>query len=164
MKELLKRKQNRLQNYDYSQNGAYFVTICIKDKHELLWIPAFVGAHSVRPLLSDIGKVVEKAIMNIPQIYETVIIDRYTIMPNHVHMIAIIDCDHGRTLCAPTISRVIKQCKEYVTKQIGYSIWQKSFHDHIIRNEQDYINIAEYIENNPANWEIDRFFVVANQS
>ncbi|MCL2760970.1 MAG: hypothetical protein FWD70_04910 [Desulfuromonadales bacterium] len=123
-----------------------------------------VGAHIVRPQLSDIGKVVEKAIMNIPQIYKTVIIDRYIIMPNHVHIITIIDYDHGRTLCAPTISRVIKQCKEYVTKQIGFSPWQKSFHDHIIRDETDYTRIAEHIENNPANWENDNYYVVANTS
>jgi len=67
----------------------------------------------------------------------------------------------GRAMRAPTattISTVINQMKGYATKQIGYSIWQKSFHDHIIRNEQDYIRIAEYIDNNPINWEKDCFY------
>ena len=58
----------------------------------------------------------------------------------------------------PTISRVIKQCKEYVTKQIGFSPWQRNYHDHVIRNQEDYNRIAEYIENNPARWAEDRYY------
>ena len=55
----------------------------------------------------------------------------------------------GRTMFAPTIDRVIKQMKGYITKQIGFSIWQKSFNDHVIRGEKDYKEVWEYIENNP---------------
>jgi len=79
-------------------------------------------------------------------------------MPNHIHMIVRIE-KSGRTMCVPTISRIIKQCKEYVTKQIGYSIWHTRFHDHIIRNEQDYQKIWEYIDNNPLKWELDKYYV-----
>ncbi|MCL2350589.1 MAG: hypothetical protein FWC67_03805, partial [Defluviitaleaceae bacterium] len=62
-----------------------------------------------------------------------------------------------RTQFAPTVSRVIKQWKGAVTKKLGFSPWQKSFHDHIIRNEATWQKIYQYIENNPATWQADRF-------
>ena len=149
----------RLDGYDYSRAGAYFVTICVKDRHEMLWMPTPAGAHIVRPPLSDIGEIVEKTIENIPQIYENVRIDKYVIMPNHIHIIMVIDYNHGRTMCAPTVSRVVKQCKEHVTKQIGFSMWQKSYHDHIIRSEAEYQKIWQYIDENPAKWQEDCYYV-----
>jgi len=116
-----------------------------------------VGAHIVRPPLSGVGQTVENAVESIAKIYAMVAVDKYVIMPNHVHMIIVVNCDHGRTMCAPTISRVIKQCKEHVTKQIGYSICQKSYHDHIIRDEDEYKRIWQYIEENPASWAEDEY-------
>lgn len=81
-------------------------------------------------------------------------------MPNHIHLLLIIEGSiDGRPLVAPTISRVIKQMKGYVSKQIGYSVWQKSFIDHIIRNEKDYIEHYTYIENNPVKWEMDELYI-----
>ena len=62
-------------------------------------------------------------------------------------------------MLAPTISIVIQQMKGYVTKKIGSSIWQKLFHDHVIRDEAGYLKIWEYIENNPKQWELDCFYV-----
>lgn len=64
----------------------------------------------------------------------------------------------GRTLCAPTISRVIKQLKEFVTKQVGYSIWQRSFYDHIIRDDADYVVKYNYILDNPRRWAEDEYY------
>ena len=93
-----------------------------------------------------------------------VIVDKYVIMPNHIHAIIRIDADYsedgkgGRTMCAPTLSLIIKNFKEYVTKQIGFSVWQKSFYDRVLRNEWEYRNAWQYIENNPANWENDELF------
>jgi len=166
----------RLKNYDYSDAGYYFITLCVKDGHEVLWdfVPTQicdthtdVGAHSVRPPLSTIGGVVETAIRNVPLAYPNIKVDTYTIMPNHVHLILVIReenlCntkeENGRTLCAPTISRAVKQMKEYVTKQIGFSIWQRSYHDRIIRNEAEYQRIRQYIDENPAKWAEDDYFV-----
>ena len=155
-KELPVRKPIRLKGYDYSSAGCYFITICVKDWHAILW-EDYVGTHSVRPL-SKTGDVVKTAIENIPQIYNHVSIDIFTIMPNHLHMIMRIESD-GRTLCVPTsVSRVIKQCKEYVTKQIGYSIWQPRFYDRIIRDEAEYQGIWKYIDENPQKWENDCYF------
>jgi len=157
---LPQRKWNRLLGYDYGQNGAYFITICIQDQHEILG--KIVGANSVRPndsptlVPSDIGLLVMKETENLAIIYPHATLDCYVIMPNHVHMIIVIDSD-GRTEFAPTVSRIIKQWKGAITKKIGFSPWQKSFHDHIIRNTEDYFRISEYIQNNPARWEQDCF-------
>jgi len=68
--------------------------------------------------------------------------------------------DGGRTEFAPTVSSIVRYIKSYVTKQTGFSLWQRSFHDHIIRNEENYRKIAEYIENNPTNWEEDCFYEI----
>ena len=157
MKELPVRKSIRLNNYDYSNTGYYFITICVKDRHELLWNEP-VGTRIARPSLSGIGEVVEKAIENIHKIYEFVGIDKYVVMPNHIHMIITIRND-GRTQFAPTISRIIKQFKGLITKQIGFSIWQKSFHDHIIRDEAEYQRIWQYIDENSLTWEKYCYYV-----
>lgn len=180
---LPKRKSNRLKDYDYSQNGAYFITICTKDKKEILsrinksadnihpnmLVCDSVGANSVRPNevnLTAIGEVAEKGIAGIEKHYKNVFADNHVIMPNHIHLIIRIDINErregGRTLCAPTVSQIIRQFKEFVTKQIGENIWQKSFYDHIIRDEEDYRTKWEYIENNPNRWSEDELYITKN--
>jgi len=152
-----KRKQMRLRGYDYSQNGAYFITICVKGKHEIL-STIDVGARIARP--TEIGEKVEFALQQINEKYPTVTLDKYVIMPNHIHMILAItqtDSD-GRAMRAPTISTVINQFKGFVTKQIGESIWQKLFHDRIIRDEEEYLKICKYIEENPETWLQDCYY------
>ena len=156
MKDLPVRKNIRLSGYDYSKAGCYYITLCIKERHELLWKSTPVGAHNVRPQLSDVGVIIESAIENIPKIYPSVKIDKYVIMPNHIHMI-IVQGSLGRAMRAPTISRIINQMKGYVTKQVGYSMWQKLFHDHIIRDEAEYQRIWKYIDENPVSWAVDEY-------
>lgn len=127
----------------------------LKNKENLLW--KNVGANCVRPLeqlpLSKIGIVVENEIHKLNTIYENIKVDKYQIMPNHIHLIIFIYEDsNGRTQFAPTISRIIKQFKGSITKQIGFSIWQKSFYDRIIRNEKEYQEVWNYIHNNPLKY------------
>ncbi len=121
-----------------------------------------VGARFARPqvseMLSDIGKVVDTAINNISTHYINVTVPKYVIMPNHIHMIISLSGTSGRAMRAPTISGIINQMKGYVTKQIGFSIWQKLFHDHIIRDEQEYLKIWNYIDTNPMKWEEDCYY------
>ena len=160
--EFPKRKPNRLKAYDYSSVGAYFITICTKNHITLLWEHT-VGANCVRPSekmhLSSVGMIIESEIQKINRVYPNVLVDKYVIMPNHIHfLIFILPDKDGRTLFAPTISRVIKQFKGSVTKKIGQPIWQKSFHDRIIRNKKEYQKIWEYIETNPLRWEEDCFY------
>lgn len=144
-----------MNDYNYSSNGAYFITICTKNKENLLW--KNVGANCVRPLdqlpLSKIGIVIENEIYKLNTVYENIKVDKYQIMPNHIHLIIFIYEDsNGRTQFAPTISRIIKQFKGSITKQIEFSIWQKSFYDRIIRNEKEYQEVWNYIHNNPLKY------------
>ena len=160
------RKPNRLKNYMYNSNGMYFITICVKDKQKILWSTDKydnVGANCVRPCdniqLSHYGLVIKNEIEKISSVYSDIVkIEKFVVMPNHIHMIVLIDT-YGRTQFAPTISRIIKQFKGAVTKQIGRSIFQRSFHDHIIRNDADYLKIWNYIDTNPAKWNEDCFYI-----
>ena len=159
--ELPNRKQNRLKDYDYDSAGAYFITICTHNKQMLFW--ENVGASIARPekpQLSFYGNVVQEAILNIPKIYPTISVDNYVVMPNHIHLLLQIHTDdRGRAMLAPTISKVVQQMKGYITKQLGVSVWQKLFHDHVVRGEKDYLEIWNYIEGNPSKWEEDCFYV-----
>ena len=165
-KELPVRKKIRLKGNDYASPGYYFITICCKDREKLLWInKPDVGAIINRPQveLSKYGQITENAIHEIEKHYRRVTVDKYVIMPNHVHMILIIHSDKdGRLIIASTndnISIVVQQLKQQISKQIGLAIWQKSYHDHIIRGEYDYQKIWNYIDVNPMQWEKDCFFI-----
>lgn len=174
MNSLPKRKPIRIADYDYSTLGAYFITVCTANREKIFWSDrrgelcspadtAPTGDHRspLRVELSDIGTIVDKEIQKLSSVYNAVRVDKYCIMPNHIHLIISINTDEsGRTrrgeLCSPasipTISRVMKQFKGSITKQVGRSIWQKSFYDHGIRNQQDYNEIWQYIENNPLKY------------
>lgn len=147
MVKLPKRKKIRIEGYDYSIPGAYFITVCVNNRTPILWN---VGAAICRPKLSEIGFVVKTAILQIPEHYPAVSVDKYCVMPDHVHMILSINTDNdGRQVAAPTVSTVVGHMKRWVSMQIGQSIWQKSFIDRVIRNNKGYRAVWEYIENNP---------------
>ena len=83
------------------------------------------------------------------------------VMPNHVHLLLQIRTDiDGRPMAAPTVSSVINQMKGSISKQIGFSVWQKGFYDHVVRGEQDYREIWNYIDGNPARWAEDKLFII----
>ena len=91
--------------------------------------------------------------MQIPEHYGNVTVDKYCVMPDHIHLILCIENDsNGRMVSAPTVSSVIGSMKRWVSRQIGRPIWQRSYYDHGIRNQQDYNEIWEYIENNPRKY------------
>lgn len=148
------RKEHRIKWYDYSSVGAYFITVCTKERKN--YFQTEVGAPIGRPhdfTLSSYGLVVEQAINNIENIYSAIIADSYIIMPDHIHLLLIIQNDpRGRPMAAPTISQIVNQMKGYVSKQIGQPIWQKSFFDHIIRDIKDYELHIKYIHENPIKW------------
>ena len=153
MEPFPKRKNIRMKEYDYSSPGSYFVTVCTNSRDSVLWHN--VGAATCRPMhptLSAIGEIAESAILQIPQHYNNVSVDKYCIMPDHIHLLITISAmDNGRQIAAPTLPTVIGQLKRQVSLQIGRSIWQKSFIDRIIRTEKGYQEVCRYIENNPAN-------------
>lgn len=157
-----KRKPNRLKHYDYSQNGIYFITICTKNKENVFWnVGATIGRPDNDFILSESGQIVDSAILNISKHYPAVVLDKYVIMPNHIHLLLRLQNENGRPMVAPTVSTIIQQLKGYVTKQIGHNIWQKLFHDHVIRNEESYNKIWQYIETNPIKWKEDCFYIPA---
>ena len=161
------RKPNRLSDYDYSRNGAYFITICTKDSKRILsqivedttvGATACVGATIGRPqvTLTDIGQIVKSKIEKIQTVYYGVKVDNYVIMPNHIHLIISIDIEYGRPMVAPTVSRIVNQFKGAVTKTAKQPVWQKGFHDHVIRDEEDYLTRWQYIDENPKKWLIGK--------
>lgn len=181
--DLRARKENRLQGYDYSENGAFFITACVKDRLNLMWVNRGENGENVRNdselrisyELSTAGRIVDKAIKNIPVIYKGVRVEKYVIMPNHIHMILSINgsgegnVEAAGEQCSPlqgkernlqpvTISRIMKQVKGIVSKENGFSFWQKSFHDHIIRSQEEYNEIWDYIDRNPTKWQEDTYY------
>jgi REP element-mobilizing transposase RayT len=151
------RKSIRLKGYDYGRAGYYFITICTKNLEKIL--TQTVGTNCVRLPLSQYGAIVENEITVLSGTYDNIYVDKYVIMPNHIHMIIVImSGEIGRTQFVPTISRVVKQFKGSVTKKIGKPIWQARFHDHIIRNQASYHHIWQYIDENQLKWHLDRYY------
>lgn len=180
-RELPQRKNNRLKEYDYSSSGVYFITVCTKDKAPIFWAgnklvnkadaENIVGEDSILPSqkghLSPAGKIVAEVVEKIPEYYSNMELLQYVIMPNHIHLLLWIDGCGGRILSSPTkaadergktISTVIGQTKRLISKRLGFPVWQRSFHDHIVRNDEDYQQIARYIQENPLKWELDCFY------
>lgn len=162
--DLPKRKSPRLKLFDYSQNGAYFVTICTKDRRCILGeinTPCSVGEAALclpNIVLSTWGKIVDSHIKSINDVYPDITVDKYIIMPNHIHLL--ISINNGRQGAAsPTISHIVKGIKSLVTKQIGVNIFQRSFHDHVVRGEKDYLEIWQYIDTNHLKWQEDCFYI-----
>lgn len=144
MNEYPKRKPVRLPDYDYSQNGAYFITICTQKRAPVLSSIVGDDAHIVP---KPYGRVVEKYIRNVPEI------EKYVIMPDHIHMI--IRLENGAMWASPPtnkIAAIVRSIKTLTSKEMGESIFQRSYYDHVIRNQQDYNEIWEYIENNPRKY------------
>ena len=181
------RKRQRLKDYDYSMNNSYFVTICTQNRDVL-----FGDIMNKSIFLSKSGKMISEKFLNITET-EGVKIDKYVVMPNHIHAIITISYEETKILnnginsndgtkilnngttqgSFPTLSELIQRFKTITTKlyidgvkegiyqPFNKKIWQKSFYDHIIRNENEYKTICNYIEHNPQKWEED-FYNVGN--
>ena len=162
--ELPKRKPNRLPFYDYDKEGAYFLTICTQDRKCLL--SRIVGGGALdapENQLTDVGKIVEKYILS-GNSMERITVQSYVIMPNHIHIFLTVDMDQSGTSRAPSptnavIPRFVSALKRFCHRELGEQIFQRSYHDHIIRNRQDSLKILEYIKNNPKQWELDCFYM-----
>ena len=140
--KLPKRKANRLPDYDYSQNGAYFVTICTQDRKRILSDIVGDDAHIVP---KPYGLIVEKYIRMIIRLdYGPM----WASAPTNTQM-------DSRIQQKNKISSIVRSIKTLTTKEIGKPIFQRSFYDHVIRNQRDYDEIWQYIENNPLKWLLD---------
>ena len=148
--ELPQRKINRIPEYNYNQNGAYFITICTQDRKPIL--SQIVGDGS--PVPKTAGLIAEKTIMQITEKYPSVSVEKHVIMPDHIHILLRIDNGTGNP--SPTLGNIIGWYKYQVTKEVnrqnytaGEKLFQRSYYDHVIRNQQDYNAVWEYIEQNP---------------
>ena len=165
------RRSIRLKEYDYSQAGAYFVTICAKNQK-----PIFGNILSDKMELSDIGKIINRFWIEIPSHFSNVHLDEYIIMPNYLHGIIMTDINCRGGVTPPqiegretlplqqkrTLGQVIGYFKYRSTKYIneihrlpGRAIWQRNYYEHVIRNEDDLKQVREYILYNPLKWEMD---------
>lgn len=163
--DLPKRKPNRLSGYDYSQNGGYFITVCIHSRKKIL-SKINVGDGFPVPHLTVYGKIVERYIMQISEKFPEIKAEKYVVMPNHIHILLEINNEpFGTGNPSPTVGKAIGWLKYQTTKQInlmkntqGERVWQRSYYDHIIRNVQDYEEIWQYIDENPLKWKLDCFY------
>ena len=176
-------KYNRLENYDYSDNWWYFITICTKDRQEY-----FGEIIEGEMFLNEYWKIVENEIKNIPIFRKNVILDEYVIMPNHIHMnlflnnnknimsnemflpnISTLKCKRNNDNYFSKISpsknslwNIIKLFKWHTSRNINkiwkepYFAWQKNYYDRVIRNDEELFKIRQYIKNNPLKWQIEK--------
>jgi len=162
------RRPNRLKEYNYNQNGIYFITMCIQNREPIL-SNITIEEQIPQVHLSEYGRIVEKYIMSVQYRKMQITVNHYVIMPDHVHMLLSVQGETSKketdgtspaqksALVAPSptnavIPQIVSGIKRLTNREIGFNIWQRSYYDHVIRDEQDYWNIWQYIENNPARW------------
>ena len=171
--KLPKRKQPRLDNYDYSSAGAYFVTICTQNRRCILSRIVGTGVPDCpHPELSRYGEIADKCIRQLNEFYHHLSVENYVIMPNHIHLLiwvkenkTITDNGQSRTPVPTNVERANSSCSQFVStfkrfcnKEYGENIWQARFYDHIIRNREDYEEHLRYIHENPIRWYDDELY------
>ena len=164
------RKPLRLSGFDYTQCGAYFVTICTRDRAYL-----FGDVINGQMILNEMGRLVMAAWDDLACHYPFMTLDAFVVMPNHVHGIVWIEVEATLTVSLPVIgealkpsapnrslTEIIRAFKSFSARRInemrqtpGCPVWQRGYHDHIIRNDSDLTRIREYIAHNPAQWALD---------
>ena len=159
-----KRKTIRLPEYDYDMPGYYFITICTKDKKPLLYQIVGTGLpDGLQVRFSQHGRIARQQLQAMRDFYKGLRLDKYVIMPNHIHMILAVensgDGPSGRPVPTNTkISKFVGTFKRFCNKSYGVNIWQYRSYDHVIRSERDYQRIWKYIDGNPGKWTEDCFY------
>ena len=155
---LPRRKSPRLPLFDYSQTGVYFVTICT---HQRDYFFGNITNNTMK--FSAVGQIAYKQWGKLSAHFKQVTIPVFVVMPNHVHGLISID-EQPRINHRPALGTIVGSYKAAVTRQVNReldnppaTLWQARFHDHIIRNEEDFKKIYDYIQTNPLRWEQDVF-------
>ena len=148
------RKLNRLKEFNYASANSYYITVCTANRAKIFWI------NDITSTLSPIGIVAEEEILSLDRRFQLAIVDHYVIMPDHIHLIiTLYDPQPGTDAKTPNVKNLIGSLKASITKRLGNgSIWQKSFYDHVIRNDKDYEDIWNYISMNPIRY-LDRMLL-----
>jgi REP element-mobilizing transposase RayT len=182
--EFPRRKNIRLPGYDYSQAGYYFITICTQNRTHLFGDISAQGDF----VENEFGRILAATWLDLPNHNARLGVDKFVVMPNHFHGIVIIEEKCGLTVesldlqsraglepaptmghglePAPTIlAEVVRQLKTFSAKRInarrntpGTGIWQRGYYEHILRGEQDYQRIWQYIDENPIQWALDQYY------
>ncbi len=165
-KELPQRKHPRLDNYDYSSAGAYFVTICTQNRRCVL--SRIVGrglapAEASGMEYTSFGKIAEQQLLSLKDRYAYLSVDQYVIMPNHIHVVLILESEAAGASPCPTITDIVCAYKSLTTRECkknGFDgkLFQTSFYEHIIRGREDYEEIVKYIYENPIRWYYDELY------
>jgi len=159
---LPKRKYPRLTHYDYRSTGAYYITICTQNRRCLLSHIVGRGLAPAEIQYTAYGKIAQEQLLLLEQRYPSLKIDQYVIMPNHIHAILVLEETVGDSQ-RPTIMDIVCAYKSLTTRQCKKvqpidKLFQSSFYEHVIRGHEDYFEIAEYIMNNPKQWELDTLY------
>ncbi len=164
--QLPQRKRIRLPKYDYSSTGLYFITICTKDKRCVLGTVVGQELAPAEITLSAVGRIAEEELHALIKRFPHLNVDKYCIMPNHIHMILGLVAARASPRPTQGIPQIIGTFKSITTRRkngregmFGRSLWQTSYYDHIIRNDADYLRIWQYIDSNPAKWVEDKYYM-----
>ena len=164
MAQFYSRKPTRLPEYCYSRCGLYFITICTKDKQCILGTVSAPKNEAELPEvhLSSVGSLVDAEIRRQNSCYSHIFIEKYIVMPNHVHLLLHLQNGSDDTAAVnranEAIPKYISALKRFTNKFVGFDLWQRSYHDHIIRTEQEYLKIWQYIDSNAAKWQSDCYY------
>ena len=173
------RKPHRLSGWDYHHAGYYFVTICTKDHKPLLSsvrkdqpieTDSLSEASALLTELTPTGQLVKTVWERMPQCYDGVLIDCYCIMPNHFHWILILaqDPETPDAFHSKSLSELIRGFKSITTREYramcgkDRCLWQASFYDEIIRDDEMLFRVRNYIEGNPLKWLDDPYYCAAD--
>ena len=187
---LPKRKPNRLPNYDYSQTGAYFITVCAKEKQMLFGSIVGGGVLDAPQMrLSGYGKIVEQQLLTMAALYKNIRLEKYVVMPNHIHLLLVVEQGLSGASGTPSRSEVFRSAtaaqrrlltrrsppptkdrsnevvpqyvstlKRFTNRTADTALWQRGYHDHVIRADKDHLMIWQYIDTNPQRWQKDCFY------
>ena len=163
MNNLPERKHPRLKAFDYSKAKAYFVTICVQDRKCILSRVIDNSSADVKTEHKKYGRIAEEQLLLLEKRFSFLKVDRYVIMPNHIHAIFILKNEAAGASPRPTLMDIVCAYKSIVTiacKKNGFEgkLFQTSFYEHIIRNSDDYKEIARYIYYNPKTWYYDKLY------
>ena len=157
-----RNKTLRLKNYDYTQNGLYFITICTNSREA-----HFGDIKDGQLTLNGAGEMIEKTWLELYERFDFIKLHSYVVMPNHFHGIIEIS-DSSKPMHIGNIIGAFKSLStnQYIKGVYDYDwlifeklLWQKNYYEHIIRNEKSYLFISDYVENNPLKWELDKFYI-----
>ena len=154
------RKELRLEGYDYSQKGYYFITVCVQDRLAL-----FGEIEEGKMIANEAGAMINEAWLEIPKRFTSFVLHTFVVMPNHFHAIVEIEGFGSRTLgeCigafkSITTTRYIQGVRGSQWRSFEKRLWQRNYYEHIIRDQTSYEKFSEYNHNNPLQWTLDRFY------